>query len=596
VLVFDLEANGLDNATVIHVLVTYDLNTQTYTRYEKANVSEGVKALQEADGIIGHNVINFDVPCIKKFYPWFTPKKVLDTLVWSRVVYPDIRDIDILYVPQWNMPSKLIGSHSLAAWGYRIGENKGNFGETHGWETWSPEMSEYCEQDVHVTHLVYQKLLSKDLAPECLELEHEVATIIQRQVEHGFCFDEKKGQQLYIQLLQRREELTKQLQEVFKPWEVVDRVLIPKRDNRTKGYSAGVPVEIKKTIVFNPSSRQHVAYQLQKLYKWKPSEYTDSGQPKVDETVLDKLPYPEAKLLSEYFLINKRIGQLAEGDKAWLKMVQKDGRLHGDVITNGAVTGRMTHNNPNMAQVPAEHEYRELFTVPFGKKLVGCDAAALELRCLAHYMFQWDKGVYGEAAVHGEKKLGTDIHTLNMKALGIDSRDTAKTWFYAFIYGAGDEKLGSLVRPDLIGKTEQLKAAGKQSRAKFLTNLPALKSLTDAVKQTAKSRGYLLGLDGRHLKIRSDHSALNTLLQSAGAVAMKKALVILNNELTRLGFTGWSFVGNIHDEWQIECNELDAPEIGKLAVWAIQEAGKHFGFKCPLDGEYKIGNNWAETH
>jgi DNA polymerase-1 len=594
--IFDLESDALVNYTKIHVLVVYDVATKTYTRYEQERVREGIEVLQKADCIIGHNVINFDIPCIKKFYPWFHPVKVLDTLVWARVVYPDIKDIDLVNRVKWEMSTKEVGSHSLRAWGYRLGEYKGDFGETHSWETFSQEMSDYCEQDVRVTVKLYEKLLSKELSEECLTLEHEVATIIQKQVEHGFLFDVKKGEQLYVTLLQRREELTKKLQEVFQPWEVVDRVLTPKRDNRTKGYIAGVPVEIKKTVVFNPSSRQHIAYQLQQRYGWRPSEYTDSGQPKIDETVLKKLPYPEAQLLTEYFLIEKRIGQLAEGDKAWLKMVQKDGRIHGEVITNGAVTGRMTHTNPNMAQVPAEHEYRELFITRPGYKLVGCDAAALELRCLAHFMFPWDQGVYGQAAVHGKKEDGTDIHTLNMKALGITSRDVAKTWFYAFIYGAGDYKLGSLVAP---GQNESVTTtAGKQSRQRFLTNLPALGSLTKAVKARAKERGFLLGLDGRPLKIRSDHAALNTLLQSAGAVAMKKALVILYHELNNQYDYGvdWSFVGNIHDEWQIECKEEYAEIIGKLAVWAIQQAGEYFGFKCPLDGEFRIGNNWAETH
>jgi DNA polymerase-1 len=611
-LLFDLESDALVNYTKIHVLVVYDYDTKQSSTYVGNDVRKGIEQLQNADCICGHNIINFDIPCIKKFYPWFQPKQVRDTLVWSRVVYPDIVDIDLLNYQKWGMPKDLIGTHKLKAWGYRLGDYKG---EITNWEICTPEMIAYCEQDVVVTTKVYEKLLSKELSEECLELEHEVATIIQKQVEYGFLFDIKKAEQLYVTLLRKREELTEKLQEVFKPWEVVDRILIPKRDNKAKGYLTGVPVEIKKTVVFNPASRQHIIYQLQLRYKWKPIEFTESGQPQMDEKVLGKLPYPEAKLLSTYFMINKRIGQLAEGGKAWLKYIQKDGRIHGEVFTNGCVTGRMSHNKPNIAQVPAVQvddsntvlkgleglygwECRELFIVPPDRKLVGCDAAALELRCLAHYMFPYDKGAYGEAAVHGKKKLGTDIHTLNMKALEITSRDIAKTWFYAFIYGGGDYKLGYLIipnRPEAVTRS-----AGKQSRAKFLKNIPALGSLTKAVKTLAKERGYLFGLDKRHLKIRSDYKALNTLLQGAGAVVMKKALVILYHALVddmKLEFgRDFAFVGNIHDEIQTECKPELAETIGKAAVEAIRKAGEYFNFKCPLDGEFKIGNNWAETH
>jgi DNA polymerase-1 len=356
---------------------------------------------------------------------------------------------------------------------------------------------------------------------------------------------------------------------------------------------------------------------LTERYQWQPEEYTDDGKPKIDDAVLKGLEYPEAKVLAEYYLVAKRIGQVAEGDEAWLKRIKPNGRIHGGVTTNGAVTGRMTHSKPNLAQVPkvkylgkeiarglaGEYgfECRDCFGVPGGRAQVGADAAALELRDLAGYMARWDGGAYVRIVLDGKKEDGTEIHTVNRKALEIDSRDDAKTWFYAFLYGAGDEKLGLIVTK-VRGKEAQKR--GKQLRAKFLKNLPALGALVAAVKETAAKRGYLIGLDGRRLHVRSQHSALNTLLQSAGAIQMKKALVILEQMLQSKGFKNseqsstpdYEFILNVHDEWQIETKPEIADEVGRTAVAAIRAAGEHFKFPCPLDGEYKIGRTWAETH
>jgi DNA polymerase I-like protein with 3'-5' exonuclease and polymerase domains len=283
-------------------------------------------------------------------------------------------------------------------------------------------------------------------------------------------------------------------------------------------------------------------------------------------------------------MIQKRLGQLAEGKEAWVKL-EKNGRIHGRVNTNGAVTGRCTHSNPNMAQVPAVRapygkECRELFTVAKGYKMVGADASGLELRCLAHFMGKWDEGAYAKELLEG------DIHTANQKAAGLETRDQAKTFIYAFLYGAGDAKIGTVV-----GKGQE---EGAKLRANFLKKTPALKYLKDAVEKAAK-RGYLLGLDGRKLWIRSEHAALNTLLQSAGALVMKKACCILDKMIKESGFDA-KFALNVHDEWQIEVKEEVAELVGNLAVQAIRDAGDFFNFRCPLDGEFRVGNNWAETH
>lgn len=591
-MLFDIETNALEleEITKLHTMTVYDYETDTFTRFDKEEVTEGVELLAQADVVVGHNIINFDIPVIQKFFPWFQPAKIVDTLVWTRLVYPDIKDIDIGLFKKGRIPGELIGRHSLEAWGHRLGEYKDDFGKTTDWQEWSQEMSDYCEQDVRVTKKLFEKLRQKGVSEEALKLEHDVAHIIKRQVDNGFPFDVEKAEALYVKLLSRREELEKKLVDTFGSWYEPDgEPRVPKVSNRKLGIVKGAAYTKIKLVTFNPASRVHIAKRLQYLYGWEPKEFTPSGQPKVDESVLSELDYPEAKLLAEYMMIQKRIGQLAEGDKAWLKLV-KNGRIHGEVITNGAVTGRMTHNNPNVAQVPAVsvpygRECRELFKPRDGWVQVGCDASGLELRCLAHYMARYDDGAYAKVLLEG------DIHTENQKAAGLPTRDNAKTFIYAFLYGAGNEKLGSIVGGG--------KNAGARLRRRFLNRLPALKKLTDQVKETAKRRGYLIGLDKRHLKVRSLHSALNTLLQSAGAIIMKKALVILDEDLQAKGFVpgeDYEFLANIHDEWQMECRPEIAEEVGKTAAEAIRKAGEYFKFRCPLDGEYKIGKNWAETH
>lgn len=591
-MLFDIETNALEleEITKLHTMAVYDYETDTFTRFDKEKVTEGVELLAQADVVVGHNIINFDIPVIQKFFPWFQPTKIVDTLVWTRLVYPDIKDIDIGLFKKGRIPGELIGRHSLEAWGHRLGEYKDDFGKTTDWQEWSQEMSDYCEQDVRVTKKLFERLQKKGVSEEALKLEHDVAHIIKRQVDNGFPFDVEKAETLYVKLLSRREELEKKLVDTFGSWYEPDgKARVPKVSNRKRGITKGAAYTKIKLVTFNPASRAHIAKRLQHLYDWEPKEFTPSGQPKVDESVLSELDYPEAKLLAEYMMIQKRIGQLAEGNKAWLKLV-KNGRIHGEVITNGAVTGRMTHNNPNVAQVPAVsvpygRECRELFKPRDGWVQVGCDASGLELRCLAHYMARYDDGAYAKVLLEG------DIHTENQKAAGLPTRDNAKTFIYAFLYGAGNEKLGSIVGGG--------KNAGARLRRRFLNRLPALKKLTDQVKETAKRRGYLIGLDKRHLKVRSLHSALNTLLQSAGAIIMKKALVILDEDLQAKGFVpgeDYEFLANIHDEWQMECRPEIAEEVGKTAAEAIRKAGEHFKFRCPLDGEYQIGKNWAETH
>lgn len=597
-LIFDLETDGLlPDVSKIHCLFIYDGSRMYAFDPLNSPVEEGVRMLQEAECICGHNIEGYDIPVLKHLYGFKRNMRTIDTMIWAKLNYPDIKSTDFGRMSKGMLPGKLVGSHSLKAWGYRLGEFKGDFGETTDWQEWDPEMSRYCKQDVLVTHKLYQRLEYKGVASmDAFELEHEVSRIIQRQEQKGFCFEEEKAEQLYMELLEARELIKRELQDLFPPIFVKDKEFTPKRNNKTRGYVAGATMTKIRLQEFDPGSRPQIINRLKKMYGWEPTEYTEKGNPKVDEDTLKTLDYPPTNKLVEYMTIQKRISQLAEGDVAWLKKVHR-GRIHGSVNPLGAGTGRMTHFNPNLAQVPSNHapwgkRCRELFCVPEGRKLVGCDADGLEMRCLAHYMARWDNGEYAKAVVEGTKEDGTDPHSLNAKALGL-SRDEAKTWFYGFIYGAGDK---------LLGKGDAKK--GRKLREKFLKNLPALKKLTEAVQKKAGDQKWIKGLDGRKVPIRSQHSALNFLLQGAGAIVMKRALVICDGMLRDRGYhvdyrednVSVEFVANVHDEFQMESHIDIAEEVGKIAADSIRLAGEYYNFRCPLSGSYDIGENWKETH
>lgn len=611
-LIFDLETNGLlSDLTKIHCLVIYDTETQQVLNCKnlKNNITDGkysaietgISMLQDADEISGHNIVKFDIPAIQKLFPKFNPKgKIFDTLLMSKLVYPDIGEIDDKNIRKGRFPKKLRGKYSLKAWGYRLGELKGEYCEQEDcWAEWSVDMQRYCEQDVIVTKKLYNLLKSKNISQEAIELEQEFACIIGEQEQRGVYFDFDKAIELQADLYQQKYEIEKQLKQVFED-EIVEEVFIPKVNNTKKGYVKGQPFIKKKIIEFNPASRKMIADRLIKKYNWKPKIKTETGKPKIDETVLETLDYPEAPLLKDYFLLIKTLGQLSDGKNAWLKMYNlKTEAIHGQVDTLGAVTGRCTHNRPNLAQVPAVskdkegnalygiaggwgYECRSLFKARKGYKLVGCDASGLELRCLAHYMSD---------AAYTHEILNGDIHTKNQHAAGLATRAEAKRFIYAFNYGGGDSLIGSIVG----GGAKK----GKEIKKKILASLPALDKLIKSVKHKAKTRGFLYGLDKRKLKIRAEYLALNVLLQSAGAVVMKKALCVLYQSLLDKGWKqgiDFAFVLNIHDEYQAEVREDLINEYKVMAVEAIRKAGEYFKFRCPLDGEAKVGNNWAETH
>lgn len=604
--VADIETDGLlDELTKIHCLVLKDIETgQVYSCADHGDfipIEEGLRLMAASDVLVFHNGISFDIPAIRKLHPSWTPRgQVRDTLILGHLLYPKevLEGIDFPLAEKGRLPKNLIGRQSLEAWGHRLGEYKGDYKGP--WERWSATMQSYCEQDVTVTCKLWrrqQEEVSTGWGEACVRLEHDLSWILQRQERRGFAFDIRAAQSLYGRLAARRSELEDELKLAFPP-KTVATPFTPKVNNKARGYVKGVATVKEKVVPFNPGSRKQVADRLTKL-GWKPTEFTKDGTPRLDDDLLAALPFAQAKTLAEYFLVAKRLGQLGDGREAWMRK-EKGGRVHGRVIQNGAVTGRMTHrviaNVPRVGTAYGK-DMRALFTAGPGHVLVGCDADALELRCLAGFMARYDGGAYIRTVLEGRKEEGTDMHTLNAQALGC-GRETAKTWFYAFIYGAGDVKLGSIV----LGTTEvrqKLAAQGKRDRAKFLANLPALGKLVGAVARAVKTRGFLFGLDGRKLRIRSEHAALNTLLQSAGAVLMKQAQVILDADLQSAGLVpgdDYEFVITYHDEWQIEARPHLAETVGALAADAIRKAGEFFAFRCPLKGNFDIGADWAATH
>lgn len=627
-LIFDLECDGLlDQTTKLHSLCILDIESGETTSCTDNSpnykpIAHGLELLANADLIIGHNIICFDIPVIQKLYPdWKPTGKVRDTLTISRLIWTNLFETDCGRRAKSKLPPKLYGRHSLEAWGYRMGEYKGDFGKNNGWETWSPEMQTYCEQDVRVTYWLWKTIQKKNYSEQAIALETCFQQIIFQQEQNGIPFDEDKATQLYVEICGERDKLRQELQELYPP---VDKGewFVPKRDNKTKGYVAGVKIWKPRITAFNPTSRDDIADRFIKVHDWKPTELTETGKPKIDDEILSELPWPEAQKLATLFMLQKRAAQLGEGNQAWLKAVTKDGRIHGGVTTNGAVTGRCTHHHPNLAQVPAVgvpygEEFRSLFYAPDGWSMVGCDASGLELRCLAHYMAKYDGGVYRDIILHG------DIHTENQKAAGLETRALAKRFIYALNYGAGALKLGQIsgvtdAERERYRKSSGYKATverlaknnqnhddetvcftmkGSNLKNSFLKKIPALKNLVEAVQATAKQRTYLKGLDGRLLHVRSAHSALNVLLQSAGALIVKKATCIFwdllrENDLSR----HVQQVAHVHDEFQLLVREGYEEQVGELAVRSFRVAGEYFNFRCPLDGEYKVGRNWAETH
>jgi len=546
-IVLDIETNSRHD--VIWLCVTRNIETNEVKVWKQASGLQ--EYLASCDLIIMHNGINFDSQVLKE--TWKVTMKlsqVCDTLVLSRLLNPSLE-----------------GGHSLDAWGQRLGFPKGDFCD---WDAgWSQEMEDYCIQDTLVTQKLYEhltyELASQEFSTQSQRLEHEVQAIITKQEKSGFKLNQVGALQLLSELKTKLDSIQVEMQSIF-----------PARVESNRISKLGKPL---KDIVtdFNPGSRKQIAERL--IEKgWKPTKYTEKGSVIVDETTLEGLDFPEAKAIAEYLMLQKRIAQI----ESWLEAVKDDGRVHGRVITNGAISGRATHMSPNMAQVPNMDavygkECRALWTVDEGNALVGVDLAQLELRCLAHYMQDDD---YTTTLLSG------DIHEKNREAAGLSTRGEAKRFGFAFLYGAGGAKIGQI-----LGCSPQ---EGQAVINRYLKAIPKLKKLREKVERLS-AQGSIPGLDGRRLNIRSAHSAVNTLLQGAGAIVSKQWIVETTKMLNRCKIPH-RLVAWVHDEIQIEVAEADAERVGQLCVEAARAAGVVLKTRCPMDAEYHIGRNWSESH
>ena len=540
--VIDIETDSL-NATKIHCIVARSYKTNKVKTWVGQECKDFGVWSNQIDTFIMHNGISFDAPVLNRLTGSnIKLNQVRDTLIESQLYNP-IRD----------------DGHSLEAWGKKLGYKKGDF---HDFSEYTPEMLEYCKRDTEVTRLLAQKLEEEGngFSSKSYELERDVRAIIDKQEKNGFAFNLKDGTILLAQLQDELSELQRKAEKEFEPTIV---------ELKTK----------TKKIPFNIGSRQQIADRLQKR-GWKPKQFTDKGNVIINEAVLSKIKMPEAEMFNRYFLLQKRTGLL----KSWISECQEDNRVRGRVMTLRTITGRMAHAVPNMAQVPSisssyGRESRGLWGVDDTTKyrLVGVDASGLELRCLAHYM---NDPEYTNIVLTG------DVHTANQQAAGLRTRDQAKTFIYAFLYGAGPAKIGNVV-----GKGP---AAGQMLIKKFLERTPALKRLRENVVRWSKG-GTIPALDGRLLHIRSEHAALNTLLQGAGAIICKQWLVHIMERVIKADLDV-RLVASIHDEYQFEVAIPDVNRFCKLTKEAMTQTQKILGVKCELDCDYKVGETWADTH
>lgn len=599
--IFDLESDGLlDTITKVWCLALYDVDSKEGFAFRPDEISEGIKLLNNADEVIGHNIINFDIPALEKIagLKLRPTVKVTDTMVCVRTIWPDIEQRDITFREKLRrrgviMPDKFFGSHSLGAWGYRLGERKLEFND---WTHFSEEMLTYCIQDTITNDVVYKKILSKGFSEKALDTEHKIHGYFRTMQEKGIHFNTPGAASLAAEIQTRRHEISEAVVSAF-PAKVVQL--------KTK----------EKIIPFNPASRKQIGEALM-LWGWKPKKYSKDavilrenrnthlkdipvelrGQPVINEETLETgmnaviKSHPEVGLLQEYLMLSKRIGQLLTGRNAWLKL-EEGGVMHGAMNTMGCVTSRCSHMRPNLGQVPAAHspygpECRGLFYAPNGYNLVGSDLSGLELRMLAHYMFRYDDGEYANIVLNGSSKDGTDIHSVNQRAAGLPTRDAGKVFIYAWLYGAGAAKIGSI-----IGRGEK---EGKELIAEFLDKTPALKKLRDAVTLAA-ARGYIVSLDGRHIPIRHKHAALNTLLQGGGAVIAKQWYNGIADRYINQQLDAYIALF-VHDETQSIVKEEFTDLVVSIPQSVLTIVEKDLKIRVPLGCETKIGKTWYDTH
>ena len=431
---------------------------------------------------------------------------------------------------------------------------------------------------------------------DCVDLEMRMAEIMSQQEASGFRFDTDAAERVKSQLQEEMNDIEEKISQTF--IYVPGKVFTPKRKNAKEGYHAGAPMT--KLLQFNPTSRQHIAWALQNFRGARFTKVTDTGKPKVDEATLSEMRdialsqgkkqlHSECEMFIRLLTLQKWLGQLSEGTNSWLNTIEDDGCIHHS-CTLATQTGRNAHRGPNLGQVVSAPWARELFVPHPGMVMVGADLEGLELRCLGHYLSVYDEGSFADVVLNG------DIHQQNADRVGCSRRDV-KTLTYAFIYGAGDQKLGHSLSPEL--SDAQKKQLGGELRRKFLDAIPGLEPLINAVKTKVRSAGRLRGLDGRPIFCRAEHAALNYLLQSAGAILSKRWVVIGQQLLDDAGLTydtDYTRCAYVHDEVQLSVVPAEVDRVKQLLEDAAPLAGQHYRFRVPIAASADSGSNWAATH
>lgn len=659
-----------------------------------------IELLDQADMIIGHNWQRHDGPLIKKLYKWKPRPGVLvrDTMVLSRLIFPNLKKTDKALVAAGKMPpgKDYQGRHTIGAWGYRLGNPKGDYAQLRRaqalaqgitdekaiqefvWGEWNEDMHAYMLQDRSTGLDLWDHLRPDEYSQPAVELEHRVARVCDAMEKAGVPFNREEAGELHAELVGRKDVLETKLKETYGYWyapispnpskalyvpkvasrepgvtngdvEIVE-VDDPKRQGKTKKKKlfTGYPCTKLKQVMFNPGSSDHLIKVLTDR-GWKPTKFTDAGKPSMDEEVIESISarFPEMEGLAELLMVNKRLSQLVGGKSSkypLIDCVKEDGMIHGVINPMGTITSRAAHMFPNLGQVPSAKKpygvaFRKLFSVTAlprlkGWKFLGADQQGLELRGLAHYLVPLDGGKYMKVVIEG------DPHWLHANVMGLAEgerdkhnkchtivrEDGSKRFIYAYIYGCGDEKAGEIIYEALLNARrnggdegielyvkffgqgsvgeKQLRKVGRAIRNAFLTRIDGFGTLQKKIGEQVSRRGRIIGLDGRIIPIRSDHSALNFMIQSAGAIICKRWLADAFEECCeRLGYdwdNPWNgkfvFVLWVHDEIQVCVREGYEKEVGDILVACARKAGEPYGFRVPLDSEWSVGESWADTH
>lgn len=625
-IVIDIETDSL-KPTRLWCISTLEVDTDVVRTWDIREGFGGFLEFTKDPDIywVGHNIIDFDFPVLKKFVKGFTYDlaKTRDTLVMSRLANQE-RD----------------GGHSLENWGNILGFHKSEFSD---FSQFSMQMLDYCIQDTRVTARVFKQVLRElaDFDMRSLRIEQETVQVLQRMEERGYTLDYEFTTELLTTVTTLRDRLAISLSESAPKLPKFKRLIEPKITKKGDFYHHNVnalgdqvrylegQASLIDWITFNPGSHSQVAWQLM-LRGWVPTVFTEAGAPSTSEEVLEELyeTMPEARDITQYFMLVKRQGQI----KSWVELYNHEtGRVHGHINHIGARTHRASHSNPNMAQIPAvkrdtkgnillgldgtfNAECRKCWKAAPGFKQVGVDAAAIQLVILAHAMGDKD---YADAVAFGDKKLGTDVHTRNRNVLRDTvtkltrrndveylDRDTAKTYIYAFLLGAGAAKVDTILSTTSIGAS---------IKKEFLERIPALKALLDKLRRGVRETGRIAGLDGRFFPCDDPHFALAYILQGFETAIMKLALIYTQRWFDKhfgddlVGILTW-----VHDEFQMEardctvayrgCSDFPAGEyylpelVRDKTVKIIEQVGKEFNLKCFLTGEGRVGNDWLECH